>query len=209
MKCKVDGCSKDAYIKSRQLCRPHYRSWRKTGGFDAVRVRDWKSPQECSVDGCKSVAHCRSYCKSHYTLWQRHGTPEYRRNPATQRAYGEGKKWHTAKNGYVVRFDPENQNASSNGQVYEHRHVMSEMLGRPLRQGENVHHKNGNRSDNRPENLELWVQGQPSGQRVQDVAQWAIEWLVTGNLETALALEPDLQDAAAKLRQKLKGLGYG
>ena len=72
------------------------------------------------------------------------------------------------KNGYIWLRIPEHPNANSSGMVAEHRKVMAEHLGRPLQAGENVHHKNGIKDDNRLENLELWVSKQPSMQRLND-----------------------------------------
>lgn len=59
----------------------------------------------------------------------------------------------------------------------EHRLVMEDKLGRKLRKGENVHHLNGDRLDNAPDNLELWVTRQPRGQRIEDLVNWANEIL--------------------------------
>jgi hypothetical protein len=76
--------------------------------------------------------------------------------------------------GYVTMFVGRGYpGADKQGQIRVHRKVMQEHLGRPLLREENVHHKNGNRQDNRLENLELWNTSQPAGQRVQDKVEWA------------------------------------
>jgi hypothetical protein len=54
------------------------------------------------------------------------------------------------------------------GYIPEHRAVVERQLGRQLFADETVHHKNGDRADNRPENLELWSSRHGKGQRVED-----------------------------------------
>jgi len=63
-------------------------------------------------------------------------------------------------NGYIsVTLPPDHwlvpMAMGANRRVLQHRMVMAEYLGRPLFRGETVHHINGNRSDNRIENLQL------------------------------------------------------
>lgn len=61
--------------------------------------------------------------------------------------------------------------------MFEHRIVVERDLGRALESYETIHHKNGNRTDNRLENLEVWNSQQPHGQRVEDKVAWAVEIL--------------------------------
>lgn len=58
-----------------------------------------------------------------------------------------------ASNGYVLVKMPEHPRADSRGYVYEHIIVAEQKLGRPLAPGEEVHHDNECKTDNRPENL--------------------------------------------------------
>jgi len=75
---------------------------------------------------------------------------------------------------------------------------MEEMLGRPLLLGENVHHRNGVRDDNRPENLELWTGPQPTGIRASEAVEWALEVLerYEGKLDILGPATPPTSDAA-------------
>ncbi len=79
---------------------------------------------------------------------------------------GEG---HLTARGYRQFSTPER------GNVFEHTIIMESKIGRKLESHESVHHKNGDRGDNRPENLELWSTKQPYGQRVEDKLVWAKE----------------------------------
>lgn len=92
-----------------------------------------------------------------------------KRRNASEAAY-KGSKFKDKK-GYV-RVTPVGKDKLLNTSKYrfmlEHRLIMSKHLGRKLYKHETVHHINGDRTDNRIENLELWSTSQPYGQRVKD-----------------------------------------
>lgn len=62
--------------------------------------------------------------------------------------------------------------ADKNGRVQASHLVIYEKLNRIIRKGETVHHINGDTLDNTIENLEIWVSGHPSGQRLDDKIKW-------------------------------------
>lgn len=63
------------------------------------------------------------------------------------------------RNGYLITYLPDHPSAYGDGYVYVHRLVAEETLGRALLDNEEVHHKNENKHDNTPDNLEVLAKG--------------------------------------------------
>ena len=98
----------------------------------------WGEP--CHAVGCDRRILARWFCSLHYQRWQRNGHLEDQRRLSV-------KGW-VNRDGYRMR--------KVNGRkLTDHRLVMSWHLGRLLEPQEIVHHINGDKLDNRIENLEL------------------------------------------------------
>lgn len=185
--CKVDGCC--GAVRAHGFCSAHHGRFKKYGdplGGGAFRqpVRK-QGGDQCGVDGCERFATTRGLCSAHYQRWRRDGDATAA-GPVLRRQNLGGKK--IDKLGYVFWVDASHPMATKSGRVAEHRVVIAEKIRRDLLPGENVHHINGCRHDNRPENLELWVTMQPAGQRPADLVAFAKEILCRYSDEVLAAL---------------------
>lgn len=114
------------------------------------------------------ASHIR-YGRTHCSMACRNNDPEFlamfRRNSNTKQLNATQKgphhpRWRGGRFvtplGYVAVYVPRHPRASIAGQyVFEHRLVMEKYLNRELNPGEVVHHINGEKTDNRIENLVL------------------------------------------------------
>jgi hypothetical protein len=131
----------------------------------------WSGGKYCSLD-CREIPgrpqrgkidYICKHCGKHFQD-RRHGQRQGRIYCSTRckNLALPGNRTFVDKLGYVV-YCRDGQRA------LQHRRVMETMLGRKLLKHETVHHKNGIRNDNRPENLELWSGRHGRGQRVSDL----------------------------------------
>lgn len=195
--CSIEGCDKPTL--ARGWCAMHYNRWRTYGEPGEAEPRRFQ-PRPCAVDGCENLTGRKGgegYCPTHYRRLSLYGDPLLTKETATRcevcgkgptvvRARRDGLcrehyiEWVCAE---VVagRIEPNTERAGYQyisvfkKQYPVHRLVLEHKLGRKLQPGETPHHKNGVRSDNRPENLELWVKPQPNGQRAEDLVRWVVE----------------------------------
>lgn len=104
---------------------------------DALATRE---KPDCLTCGKKVSRSYRKFCSNSCAKVGQDRTGQ------TKAAIGAS---HNAGGGYL-------RVKTTDGWIPEHRYVLEQKLGRKLEAHERVHHMNGNRSDNRPENLELW-----------------------------------------------------
>ena len=136
---------------------------------DNYSVKMWTKRRFCSVPCYRSFYHPLSEktcarCGKGFNRKYREGGPAFAR-----------RRYCSLSCAARSRGNPRYRKLRINGEpIQEHRHVMEQMLGRKLRPFETVHHKNGDRLDNQPSNLELWVSGHPGGQRVDDLIAFVV-----------------------------------
>lgn len=174
--CKIEGCERRYAAVG--FCQMHYKRFRKYG--DPMISRP-SNNRKCTIGGCDRNHYGLGLCSAHYQQQTYLGYIKPTEIRPRKARIGD---LYPQKNGYVfivVMPDTPGAKRPNSGErrwsMLQHRFVMQEHIGRPLMRNEDVHHINGDRSDNRIENLEIWAMSHPRGQRTEDLIAWAKEIL--------------------------------
>lgn len=163
--CSVAGCN--GKHREGGYCAFHIQRLKHGTPLDAPRPVSRVANPICSVSACEAPTHAGGLCNPHYRRMTAGRSLDTPIRPVNLPA-GSTK---TDGGGYII------EKASDGRWIGQHRLRMEESLGRPLTADESAHHINGQRDDNRLENLELWSRYQPAGQRVADKIAYAKEIL--------------------------------
>lgn len=129
-------------------------AWHNKNNYPVDKIRQWISQGKTQAwigdKICVSPKLIYKVCKKNQIKCQRRG-------PRSGEGHPDWKGGYTIdKSGYKLIYAPWHPNARYGRYILEHRLVMEKHLGRLLLRTEVVHHKNGNKLDNRLENLELF-----------------------------------------------------
>src|SRR5699024_1406120 len=110
---------------------------------------------------------CSKRCDSRRkrTMYQGGGNPNFGNRGEINPIYKGGT---VSSYGYKLIKKPEHPNAGVDGYIFEHRYVMSEHIGRHLREDEVVHHKDENRLNNEINNLEIMSRSEHTKLHMKD-----------------------------------------
>ena len=198
-KCKY--CGKE-FIHCKGHKNQKYCSLKCANAFATKQVPDNNRILTCKNCGAKFIRdltdkelakgkgqYCSKKCHNKHIAWKQ----KYCEQCGEPLKRGYGKKYCSHQcaglalrheNGYIVPsgYIMMTTGKAGNGKrIPQHRYVMEQILGRELFDFERVHHKDGIRSNNEPDNLEIWLNGHPAGQRLQDIYDKDVKRLALEN----------------------------